>query len=175
MRLYGVGLSVCVVALLSGASSVLHGVGQAQAVWLDVQPVKQPYNLCLPASVSMVLRYWGVAISPETIGAEVPLYHDGTTGEDLLRFVERVGFRGFLVQPPFEDLLHHLEKSRPLVVVLPVNGDGGHAVVLTGFDRADQVVRLNNPATGRAHVLPFSSFRAQWSAAQRWTFLAVPH
>ncbi len=51
-------------------------------VLLDVTPVKQSYNLCLAASVSMVLKYWGVDIAPQAVADQVPVYKDGTTGRD---------------------------------------------------------------------------------------------
>lgn len=144
------------------------------AVRLDVPLVKQPYNLCLAASVSMVLAYWGIEMSTEVIADRVPIYKEGTTGKDLLLVVQEAGLRGFLIQPSFEDLLHHLEGKRPLIVVLPAAGNSRHALVLVGFDMADKVVWLNDPATGAARTLRFESFLEQWQAARRWTFLIAP-
>jgi len=157
------------------ALSAASGSGrQAAAVRLHVPLMKQPYNLCLPASVSMVLSYWGVEVDPATIADHIPIYKDGTTGEDVLRFVESVGFRGFLIQPTYEELLQHLEKQRPLIVVLPAGGSGRHAMVLVGVDSAIQTLWLNDPAIGQARRLSVASFQKQWDASRRWTFLIVP-
>jgi ABC-type bacteriocin/lantibiotic exporter with double-glycine peptidase domain len=159
-----------VVAVAEAASS---GV-QSGAVRLQVPLQKQPYNLCLPASVSMVLSYWGVEIAPEAIAESVPLYKDGTTGEDLRRFVETLGFQGFLVQPPFEDLVQHLEKQRPIIVSLLAGRKGRHAMVLIGVDPANRQVWLNDPASGEALPLATADFQRQFDASGRWTLLIVP-
>jgi len=166
MRAAAVGVMTALLAV--------PAAGQSAAVRLDVPLVKQPYNLCLAASVSMVLRYWGIDVAPKTIGAQVAVYKDGTTGQDLVRFVEKFGLRGFLVQPPFEDLLVHLQKHRPLIVVLPAGKDRRHAVVLTGFDPVAEVVWVNNPALGEPRAIPYARFRAEWDAAHRWTLLIAP-
>jgi len=150
------------------------GGWQGGAVRLQVPLQKQPYNLCLPASVSMVLGYWGVEIAPAQILEHVPIYKDGTTGEDLRRFVETLGFRGFLVQPPFEDLVQHLEKQRPVIVSLLAARNGRHAMVLVGVDSAGRQVWLNDPASGEARRMAAEDFRKQFDASGRWTFLIVP-
>jgi ABC-type bacteriocin/lantibiotic exporter with double-glycine peptidase domain len=149
-------------------------VPRQQRVLLQVPLIKQPYMRCLVASVSMVLKYWGYDATPDAIGRQVPVYKDGTTGRDLAAFVEAIGFQGFLIQPPFEDLLSHLEKGRPLVVSLPEGGSSRHAMVLVGFDLSSGAVWVNDPATGTCKSRPLNSFRKKWEKGQRWTFLIVP-
>ena len=143
-------------------------------VLLNVPAVKQPYNLCLAASVSMVLKYWGVDITPQALADQIPIYKDGTTGRDLQSLVEESGFHGFLIQPPFEDLLEHLTKGRPLVVTFPSRGGSRHAMVLAGFDAGRQELSLIDPASGKRRSFDYGTFRRKWEAAQRWTFLIVP-
>jgi len=151
-----------------------NGGRQAGVVRLNVPLQKQPYNLCLPASVSMVLGYWGLEITPEEILKHVPIYKDGTTGEDLRRFVETLGFRGFLAQPPFEDLVQHLKKQRPIIVSLLAARNGRHAMVLVGVDPAGRQVWLNDPASGAARHMAVDDFQKQFDASGRWTLLIVP-
>jgi ABC-type bacteriocin/lantibiotic exporter with double-glycine peptidase domain len=155
-------------------SAVTSAALQRPAVRLDVPVVKQPYNLCLAASVSMVLKYWGIEITPEAIGAQVPVYQGGTTGDEMRRVVEQIGLQGFLIQPAFDDLLLHLEKRRPVIVQLPSGPTGRHAVVLVGIDPSAERMWINDPADGRARALTYAEFRAQWDEARRWTFLIVP-
>ena len=165
---------LCLLSLGTVLSAVTHAAIQRPAVRLDVPVVKQPYNLCLAASVSMVLKYWGIEITPEAIGAQVPVYQGGTTGDEMRRVVEQAGLQGFLIQPLFEDLLQHLEKRRPVIVVLPAGPTGRHAVVLVGFDPSAERVWVNDPAVGRQRALKYAEFRAQWDESRRWTFLIVP-
>jgi len=147
--------------------------GQAP-VLIEVPILKQPYNLCLAASVSMVLKYWGTDLSPRAIADQVSVYRDGTTGRDLQRFVEERGFRGLLIEPPFGDLLDHMRKGRPLVIAFSARRKGRHAMVLTGFDADKQMLFLNDPAGGRKRTLDYGTFQRRWEAAHRWTFLIVP-
>jgi predicted double-glycine peptidase len=109
-----------------------------------------------------------------TLAAVVPVYRDGTIGRDYVQAVESLGFRAFLIQPPFEDLLTHLDRGRPLVVTLPERGSSRHALVLIGHDPAGGTVVLNDPATGRRETIPAQSFRRRWEDGQRWTLLIVP-
>jgi ABC-type bacteriocin/lantibiotic exporter with double-glycine peptidase domain len=167
-------LAVALAVAFSAEIPRIHAKMPAQKIMLQVPIIKQSYMHCLVASVSMVLKYWGVEIPPEAIEAEVPVYKNGTTGRDLAEFVESAGFRGFLIQPEFEDLFGHLEKLRPLIVTLPEGDSLRHAMVLVGVDASAGVVWLNDPAGGRRVSRKLESFRRQWEKGQRWTFLIVP-
>jgi len=146
---------------------------QEQRVLLQVPLVKQPYMRCLVASVSMVLKYWGLDVPPDAIAERVPVYKDGTTGRDLVAYIETIGYRGFLIQPPFADLYGHLGKGRPVIITIP-EGSSRHAMVLVGFDPSTRIVWLNDPADGVLKSQPEDSFRKQWEAGQRWALLILP-
>jgi ABC-type bacteriocin/lantibiotic exporter with double-glycine peptidase domain len=152
----------------------LQGISPGLGIRLDVPAIRQPYNLCLAASVSMVMGYWGTATSVQEIADHVGVYKDGTTGADMKRYVDSLGLRSFLIQPPYADLLAHLEKGRPLVIVLADSKDRRHAMVLIGHDPIAGTLTLNDPAVGRAVTLPSADFLARWQAADRWTMLVVP-
>ena len=141
---------------------------------LDVPAIRQPYNLCLAASVSMVMGYWGVTRSVQEVGNHVGVYKAGTTGADMKRYVDSLGLRSFLIQPPYADLLTHLKKGRPLVIVLADSKDRRHAMVLVGHDPLADTLTLNDPAAGHAVTMPSADFLARWRAASRWTMLIVP-
>lgn len=149
------------------------GFPPAASTRLSVPLIKQPYKMCLVTSVSMVLRYWGLEISPAEIAREVPVYKEGTTGLDLQHFVESRGFQGFLIQPELEDLFSHLAKGHPLIVTLPGRKGVDHALVLVGHD--ESTVWLNDPATGKEISRSLQSFARRWRENQRWTFLILPN
>jgi ABC-type bacteriocin/lantibiotic exporter with double-glycine peptidase domain len=169
-----VGFQALILVLSGMVRLALCAQAGTATVLLDVPAIKQPYNLCLAACVSMVLKYWGVDVTPQAIADQVPLYRDGVTGQDLQRVVEQIGFRGFLVQPPFEDLLEHLKKGRPPVVSFLSRGKSRHAMVLVGIDAGKQDVFLIDPASGKRRSLDYRTFQHKWESAQRWTFLIVP-
>jgi ABC-type bacteriocin/lantibiotic exporter with double-glycine peptidase domain len=128
---------------------------------------------CLAASVSAVLGYWGARVVPEALADRVSVYKDGLSARELVGVLGEFGFRGFLVQPPFEDLLHHLEQRRPVIVTV-VSGESRHALVLAGFDTETNVVWLNDPATGERRSESMDAFQQRWEEGERWTLLIVP-
>lgn len=144
-----------------------------RAQQLEVPVVKQPYNLCLAASVSMVLDYWGYKVTTEKLAQQVGVYKEGTVGRDYVKVVESLGLYAFLVQPPFDDLLGHVAKGRPVVIEVPERGSR-HAMVLVGYDLAENKVWLNDPAVGERTVQALDGFRKEWEKGGRWTFLIVP-
>jgi ABC-type bacteriocin/lantibiotic exporter with double-glycine peptidase domain len=155
------------------ACAPLGAAQQPRRALVDVPLSKQPYMLCLATSVSMVLEHYGFHMTPAQIADRVSVYKDGTIGRDYVKIVEGLGLYAFLVQPPFDDLLEHLEKGRPLVVTLPEKGSR-HAMVLVGFDLASGEVSLNDPAAGERKVQRLDAFRSQWEKGGRWTLLIIP-
>jgi ABC-type bacteriocin/lantibiotic exporter with double-glycine peptidase domain len=168
-------LSRALILVLSGlVSPAVCAQPEPITILLDVTAIKQPYNLCLAACASMVVQYWGVDATPQYFTDHVAVYRDGITGQDLQRVVETIGFHGFLVQPPFEDLFEHMRKGRPLIVQFPSRGESRHAMVLAGFDSGKKELYLIDPANGKRKSLGYKEFQQKWDRAQRWTFLIVP-
>ena len=69
----------------------------------------------------------------------------------------------------------HLEKGRPLLVALKPNGSAWHYVVVTGLDSDQELVLVNDPARRKLLKQDRSSFEREWTAAGKWTLLALPH
>ena len=69
-----------------------------------------------------------------------------------------------------------LEKGRPLIVALkPDSGNIPlHYVVVTGLDWKQALVLINDPAQRKLLKQDRSSFEREWSAAGKWTLLALP-
>ena len=61
--------------MVAAVASIGSSSGQTEAIRLQVPLQKQPYNLCLPASILVVLGYRAVEIAPEEILAHVPIYN----------------------------------------------------------------------------------------------------
>ena len=166
-------LLAIVLAIGSSLFPAMAAQQQASRAHLDVPIVKQPYNLCLAASVSMVLDYWGYKVTTDKLAEQVGVYKEGTIGRDYVGVVERLGLYAFLVQPPFDDVLGHVAKGRPVIVEVPERA-GRHAMVVVGYDLAERKIFLNDPASGERKVQLLDDFRREWEKGGRWTFLIVP-
>lgn len=154
-------------------------------VWLDVAFVKQEKEGCGAASIAMVMQYWqhqqGEEASPDSDAIQIQhvLYSakaHGIYASDMERYFRENGFRTFTISGEWEDLKQHLDKGRPLIVALKPAGTGSplHYVVVTGLDPEQNVVMVNDPAQRKLLKQDRSGFERQWSAAGKWTLLALP-
>ena len=150
-------------------------------VWLDVPFVKQEKDGCGAASIAMVIQYWqaqqGQAANQTSDAIQIqralysPKAH-GIYASDMERYFQENGFRTFTIRGEWEDLKQHLDKGRPLIVALKPAAGALHYVVVTGL--AADTVTVNDPAQRKLLQQERATFEREWSAAERWTLLALP-
>ncbi len=150
-------------------------------VWLDVPFVKQEKDGCGAASIAMVMQYWlaqqgqPANQSSDAIRIQRSLYSPkahGIHASDMERYFQENGFRTFTIRGEWEDLKQHLDKGRPLIVALKPSVGALHYVVVTGL--AAETVTVNDPAQRKLLQQERPTFEREWSAAERWTLLALP-
>ena len=155
------------------------------AVWLDVPFVRQEKDGCGAASIAMVMQYWvrqqggpeKESANPAVIQAALysaPAH--GVYASDVERYFQEHDFQTFVFKGEWADLKQHLEKGRPLMVALKP-GLGSvplHYVVVAGIDGEQELVMVNDPAQRKLLKQDRASFEREWSAAEKWTLLAVP-
>ena len=169
--------------VLLGVCGVLLAA-DTPGVWLDVPFVKQEKDGCGAASIGMVMQYWqrqlreSVNLDSDPAQIQRALYSPkahGIYASDMERYFREKGFRTFTIRGEWEDLKQHLDKGRPLIVALkPAGGAPLHYVVVTGVDQEQAIVMVNDPAQRKLLKQDRPSFDREWSAAGRWTLLAVP-
>jgi predicted double-glycine peptidase len=157
------------------------------AVWLDIPFVKQEKDGCGAASIAMVMQYWQAQQgqpandTSDAFQIQRTLYSakaHGIYASDMERYFQEKGFRTFTIRGEWEDLEQHLRKGRPLIVALkpvvvkPSSGAALHYVVVTGL--GPEVVMVNDPAERKLMQQDRPSFEREWSAAGKWTLLALP-
>ncbi|HMH01935.1 MAG TPA: C39 family peptidase [Terriglobales bacterium] len=158
---------------------------EPSGLWLDVPFVKQEKNGCGAASIAMVMQYWMLrqgrpqTSSGDAVQIQRALYSghaQGIYASDLERYLQQQGFRTFAFPGEWNDLKQQLEKGRPLIVALkPDSGNMPlHYVVVAGLDWEQALVLINDPAQRKLLKQNRSSFEREWSAAGKWTLLAVP-
>jgi predicted double-glycine peptidase len=152
------------------------------AVWLDVPFVRQEKDGCGAASIAMVMQYWqaqeGQQANDTSDASQIQraLYSakaHGIYASDMERYFQEKGFRTFTIRGEWEDLKQHLGKGRPLIVALkPASGGALHYVVVTGLGA--KMVMVNDPAQRKLLQQDRPRFEREWSAAGKWTLLALP-
>jgi ABC-type bacteriocin/lantibiotic exporter with double-glycine peptidase domain len=155
-----------------------------QGVWLDVPFVKQEKNACGAAAVAMVMQYWSrqqgrpPGETADAAHIQNVLYSPDARGiynSAIENYFRSQNFRTFTIRGQWSDLLQHLEKGRPLIVMLkPEHQKPLHYVVVTGLELAQNLVIVNDPAERKLLKLDRARFEKSWSAAGNWTLLAVP-
>ena len=164
---------VCCVILLAA---------DAPGIWLDVPFVKQVKEGCGAASIAMVMKYWAQQQNrdPQSVSAteiQNTLYSKeghGIYSSDVETYFKDHGFHTFTFKGEPSDLKDHLQKGRPLMVALKPGKAPLHYVVVTGLDLDNHVVIVNDPAQRKLLKLDQASFEQEWSAAGKWTLLALP-
>ncbi len=150
-------------------------------VWLDVPFVKQEKDGCGAASIAMVIQYWRAQQgqpanqASDAVQIQRALYSPkahGIYASDMERYFQENGFRTFTIRGEWEDLKQHLDKGRPLIVALKPADGALHYVVVTGL--AAETVTVNDPAQRKLLQQERATFEREWSAAERWTLLALP-
>jgi len=154
-------------------------------VWLDVPFVKQTEDGCGSAAISMLLQYWkahGMPVDSHRADAEAiqkqlysPKAH-GIYASDMESYLKDSGFRVFLLDAEWKDLIEHLKQGRPLIVSLqPGNSKAPlHYVVVTGIDWQSGAVFMNDPARGKLLRTERADVEKEWRPNRNWMLLAVP-
>ncbi|MCI0486201.1 MAG: C39 family peptidase [Blastocatellia bacterium] len=147
--------------------------------------MKQEKDGCGAASIAMVMQYWlrqqGRSIDERADATEIKraLSVPGARGiyaSDIERYFREHAWRAFSFRGEWKDLQQHLQKGRPLIVALKPSRAGAplHYSVVAGIDMEQGILLLNDPARRKLLKQDLSGFEKQWSAAGKWTLLALP-
>ncbi|WP_353683513.1 C39 family peptidase [Thermodesulfovibrio sp. 3907-1M] len=127
---------------------------------------------CGPASLAMVLNFWGLRITPEEIAKDIySKTARGTADFDMLIFAEKKGFKASQYSGNIEDIKEKIKAQKPLIVMT----DEGfwfykkyHYMVIVGFDKHSIIV---NSGTEQYKRIDFESFAKKWKKTDFWTLL----
>lgn len=153
--------------------------------WIDVPFVAQTKDGCGSASISMVMQYWaaksGTAAPPSAEADQVQraLFsraQGGIPASAMRRYLAEAGYRVFAFPGTWEDLRHHVERGRPLIVSLGASGplEPFHYVVVVGIDSGRNLLFVNDPAGQKMLRISREGFESEWNPTHNWTLLAVP-
>ncbi|MBI2028333.1 MAG: C39 family peptidase [Candidatus Levybacteria bacterium] len=129
---------------------------------LNVKPFRQSSGLCGPASLKMVLDYFGTKRSEKELadlaGATT---HSGVDSKGLLKAAKELGFRGIVKD--FSDIkdleLYILNKNIPVIVDW-FSTDDGHYSVVVDLDKEN--VYLQDPELGGLRTIDRQTFKRVW-------------
>jgi len=135
----------------------------AQNVYLNVPYVKQDENYCGPASLAMVLKYYGQDVNQVELGQGI-VGEDGVSTTDLLQKAIDLGFNAEAYSCPIENLFYYVSQNIPVMVRIVNNaGTNGHFVIVIGYDIDSKMIYVNDPGIYKNTELSFSEFKNIWN------------
>jgi len=126
-----------------------------------VPHIRQGKNKCGPASMAMVLNYWGVTITQEELSEEMNWsIEKGTSPEEMSHFPSTLGFRVdeysgglFGEYGTIEKLIDNIAKGRPVIVrqwldsYYKSKDIMSHYRVVVGYDYPNKIIYIKDPAS----------------------------
>ncbi len=112
---------------------------------IKLKPFRETPGLCGPASLKMVLDYYGVSVSEQELARlSGSSKEKGTSVSGLVKAAKHFGFKAFLKKnSSLKDLEYFVNKKIPVIVDW-FNEDDGHYSVVVDIDKKDVV--LMDPA-----------------------------
>ncbi len=139
--------------------------------------IPQEEYQCGPASLAMVLQYYGSAVGQDEIARAIYLPSvRGTLNLDLAFYARRRGFQARSFAGTLEGAKEQVRRDRPLIVfqdlgfaAFPVP----HFAVLVGYDDRTRTVVLHSGTTAY-RVVSYDEFERTWARRRAWTLLITP-
>ena len=176
-------MSVAVVACALASCQNEPAAPPMAAAGLDIPHISQETLLCVPTSAAMILSFYHDPQSPrylKSLASGHPLPAGGTFNDysityyrDLIRAVGYLGYRWDDVEltDSHDDfgqglarIESELQAGHPVMIDLSL-AQGGHTMVVRGFDAQGQTISVVDPAQpapGR-HDMSFAQLEADWN------------
>jgi len=133
---------------------------------LDVPKVKQLPDYCLPASVSMVLMYYGISVDQEEIAKEISPYElGGFKNCGILEYTEIIGVKVKIIENcSIEHSINMVDNDIPPIIRATslVTSNMAHMSVIKGYDLDYKRFIFNDPRDLRRSNLGFKFLESIW-------------
>ena len=129
---------------------------------INVKPYREKPELCGPASLKMVIDFFGIEKTEDEL-AELAGYipTKGTTSEGIINAAKILGFNAF--QKDFseiKDIEDYVANKNIPVIVDWFSIDGGHYSVIVGVDNKN--IYMQDPESIELKTFDLETFKAVW-------------
>jgi ABC-type bacteriocin/lantibiotic exporter with double-glycine peptidase domain len=157
------------------------------SIWIDVPFVSETTkDGCGPAVISMVVQYWNNQLGragsgradPKQLQETLPSPSSGgIAASEMENYFRAAGYAVYAFRGDWNELKHHVDAGRPLIVSLRASGPLGplHYAVVVGIDVDRGFLYVNDPARQKALRISREGFESEWNPTHRWTLLVLPH
>lgn len=148
---------------------------------LNVPFIKQRHRHCGPATMAMLLQFYGrKALQTDIAEAVFDEAKLGTFQTDMVAYLRTQHFLPYQLPSHLVDVMHAVADGYPVIVMqnLGFNGVGKvlakwHYAVIVGYDLETQHMILHSGAF-EYYRLPFKTFERTWARSDYWALTAWP-
>lgn len=129
---------------------------------LNIKPFRQKPGYCGPASLKMILDFFGVTITEKKL-AEITgcSMTRGIKAEGLVQAARKLGFHAEIKDfSDLKDIREWVNKRKIPVIVDWFAFEGGHYSVVSGIDKEN--IYLEDPSLGHRRAMKLSTFKRLW-------------
>lgn len=170
-------VAVCLSFLVGCAAITANRPTDSEkAVIANVPFVKQKPDYCGPASLAMILNFYGLNVSQDEIAHEIYSSElKGTISIEMVIYAFKKGFEAEAYQGGFADLQAKLKAGLPVIVSHRVTKDAKkvHYLVVLGFDDAKEVFYYHSD-TKNDQAIDYQKFLKRWKMADNLIFFIHP-
>jgi len=129
---------------------------------LKIKPFRQETGYCGPASLKIVLSYYGIKKSEKEIVKLTECTKEwGVEAWKLLKIAQGLGFHGFVRdESTFDDIKEYVINRQIPVIVDWFSEDDGHYSVVVDID--DENIYLLDPELGYVRAMRLKKFWRVW-------------
>lgn len=138
--------------------------------------IEQKDDFCGPASLAMVMNFYGVKVSQEEIAKEIYSPElKGSLSMDLVLYPIKKGFETEMYNGNLDDLKEKIRAMFPLIVSVKERGDRDrtHYMVVWGYDDRSKSVFAHSGRKERV-VMGYDEFLDMWNRADFLTVWMYP-
>ena len=187
LTIYAIVMAI-VASLGAGCATSRANSTPAQAVaadhggqWKMVQnfPLVRQSNGddCGAAALAAVVSYWGYPASAQSIEAALGRTDHRLQAGDMETYARSVGLRSYVFYGTMKDVVHELERGRPVIVGLGKMIEDkkalSHYEVVVGYEPAQKRVLVLDPARGFS-TASLDDFAKEWAVSKAVTMVAFP-
>lgn len=127
---------------------------------------------CGPATLAMVLNYWGMNITPDDIAKEIfSKAARGTLNIDTVLFAQRKGLTSIQYKGNLDDLKNNIDSGNPVIVLVDYGFslyEKNHFMVIVGYNEHGVIV---NSGRNKEKFINEEDFLKTWGKTNYWTLL----
>lgn len=129
---------------------------------LKIKPYREKPGFCGPASLKMVLGYYGIEKGEKELGRITRCNSKlGTKASSIVRIAKKIGFRSLYKDyANFADIRKFVVEQKIPVIVDWFSEDNGHYSVVVGIDGRN--IYLQDPELGALKIIDLKTFKRVW-------------